>query len=59
MPDRDPNILTSGLSLSFSKDGATVEVKIYRLEHDPKWSLGSRLVQSQKAMAAASATADW
>ena len=39
MPNRDPNIITSGLSQSFAKDGVTVEVKIYRLEHDPKWSL--------------------
>ena len=39
MADRDPNIITSGLSRTISKDGSTVEVLIYRLEHDPMWAL--------------------
>mgnify|MGYP006194117395 CR=1 FL=1 len=39
MKDRDPNIIVSGHSQTFNKDGVTVEVHIYRLEHDPKWAL--------------------
>lgn len=39
MQDRDPNIVTSGLSRTVSRDGISVEVMIYRLEHDPKWAL--------------------
>ena len=39
MPDRDPNIVTSGLSRTVTVDGVTVVVKIYRLEHDPQWVL--------------------
>ena len=39
MADRDPNIITSGLSCTISKDGSKVEVLIYRLEHDPMWAL--------------------
>ena len=39
MSERDPNIITSGLSGHVTEDGITVEVKIYRLEHDPKWAL--------------------
>ena len=39
MPDRDPNIVTSGLSRTVTVDGVTVVVNIYRLEHDPKWAL--------------------
>ena len=39
MADRDPNIVTSGLSRTISKDGSKVEVLIYRLEHDPMWAL--------------------
>ena len=39
MQDRDPNIIHSGLSRTVTREGATVEVLIYRLEHDPKWAL--------------------
>lgn len=39
MQDREPNIVYSGLSRTVTDDGITVEVKIYRLEHDPKWAL--------------------
>ena len=39
MQDRDPNIVQSGLSRTVTVQGATVEVLIYRLEHDPKWAL--------------------
>lgn len=39
MPDRDPNIVSSGLSRTISVDGITVVVNIYRLEHDHQWAL--------------------
>lgn len=39
MQDRDPNIVHSGLSGTVTEDGITVELGIYRLEHDPKWAL--------------------
>ena len=39
MQDRDPNIVESGLSRSITLHGVTVEVRIYRLEYDPQWSL--------------------
>ena len=39
MPDRDPNIVTSSLSRRVTRNGVTVKVEIYRLEHDPAWSL--------------------
>ena len=39
MPDRDPNIVNSGLSRTVEVEGVSVEVMIYRLEHDPKWAL--------------------
>ena len=39
MPDRDPNIVTSGLSRAVTVDGVTVVVNIHRLEHDPQWAL--------------------
>lgn len=39
MQDRDPNIVQSGLSRTVTRDGVSVEVMIYRLEHDPKWAL--------------------
>ena len=39
MSDRDPNIVNSGLSRTVSRDGTSVDVMIYRLEHDPKWAL--------------------
>ena len=37
--DRDPNIVTSGLSRTVTQQGVQVEVLIYRLEHDPMWAL--------------------
>ena len=39
MKERIPNIVHSGLSGIVSKDDITVEVFIYRLENEPKWSL--------------------
>jgi hypothetical protein len=39
MIDRDPNIVISGLSGDFTKDGVTVEVHIVRLEHEKEWTL--------------------
>lgn len=39
MSDRDPNLLYSGLGRMLTIDGVTVDVKIYRLEHDPQWAL--------------------
>lgn len=39
MSDRDPNIITSGLSGSVTEDGITVDVKIYRLEDQHGWAL--------------------
>lgn len=39
MQDRDPNIVQSSLSRTVSRNGVSVEVMIYRLEHDPKWGL--------------------
>jgi hypothetical protein len=37
--DRSTNIVQSRLNRTVSLHGVTVEVKIYRLEHDPQWSL--------------------
>lgn len=37
--DRDPNIVISGLSGDFTKDGVTVDVHILRLEHEKSWTL--------------------
>nr|WP_202386381.1 hypothetical protein [Allopontixanthobacter confluentis] len=37
--DRDPNIVTSSLSRSVTSNDITVDVRIYRLEHDTHWSL--------------------
>ncbi len=37
--DRDPSIVTSGLSRSVASDGINVDVRIYRLERDSQWSL--------------------
>jgi len=37
--ERDPNIVTSGLSGAVTRDGITVDVQIYRLEDRPGWSL--------------------
>lgn len=39
MSDRDPNIVKSGLSRKVTQNGITVSVEIYRLEHEPGWSL--------------------
>lgn len=39
MAERDPNIITSGLSRRVSRDGVTVDVAIYRLETEAEWSL--------------------
>ena len=39
MSERDPNLVTSGLSRTFAKDGVTVEVHIVKLEHEMTWSL--------------------
>ena len=39
MKERIPNLVSSGLSGIASKDDITVEVFIYRLENEPKWSL--------------------
>ena len=39
MKDRAPNLVTSGLSRSLTRDGVSVEIGIYRLESEPGWSL--------------------
>lgn len=39
MSERDPNIVTSGLSRTVQRDGITVDVNIYRLEEKPGWAL--------------------
>ena len=39
MPDRQPNIITSGLSRTITVEGVTVVVNICRLEHDAQWVL--------------------
>ncbi|MGE8136454.1 hypothetical protein ACQKO5_22940 [Novosphingobium subterraneum] len=39
MPDRDPNIVNSALSRQVTDKGITVDVQIYRLEHEPGWTL--------------------
>ena len=39
MEEREPNLVTSGLSRHVTRDGITVEVCIYRLEDEPGWSL--------------------
>ena len=39
MTEREPNLLISSLSGPVTRDDVTVEVDIYRLEHDPTWSL--------------------
>ena len=39
MPNRHPNIITSGLSRTVTVDGVTVVVNIYRLEDDAQWAL--------------------
>ncbi len=37
--ERIPNIVTSGLSRHVNKDGITVELCIYRLEEESRWTL--------------------
>ena len=37
--ERDPNIVTSGLSGTVTEQGITVEVHIIRLEDEPDWTL--------------------
>jgi hypothetical protein len=39
MEDRDPNIVTSGLSRHVAEDGVRIKVLISKLEHDREWSL--------------------
>jgi hypothetical protein len=39
MIEREPNIVSSGLSRAITRDGVTVEVAIVRLEHEKLWSL--------------------
>ena len=39
MQEREPNIVTSGLSRSITRDGASISLEIYRLESEPEWSL--------------------
>lgn len=35
----DPNIVDSGLSQRTTVEGIEFKIEIYRLEHEPKWSL--------------------
>ena len=35
----DPNLIDSGLSQRTTVEGHEFKIKIYRLEHEPKWSL--------------------
>lgn len=39
MSERDPNLVTSSLSGSQSKDGISVEVNIFRLDQEDLWTL--------------------
>nr|AGU11719.1 hypothetical protein [uncultured organism] len=39
MSDPDPDIIYSDLCRTVTLDGITVELKIYRVEHDPRWAL--------------------
>ncbi len=39
MASRDPNIVHSGLSGPITEQGITVDIRIYRLEEQPGWSL--------------------
>ena len=39
MEEREPNLVTSGLSRHVTRDGITVQLCIYRLETNPEWSL--------------------
>ena len=35
----DPNLIDSGLSQRITVEGHKLQIEIYRLEHEPKWSL--------------------
>jgi hypothetical protein len=37
--DDEHKIITSPLSRKFTRDGITIQILIYRLEHDPAWQL--------------------
>ena len=37
--EREPNLITSGLSREIVIDGHTLRVEIYRIDTDPKWAL--------------------
>ena len=39
MTEREPNLVTSSLSGPVTRDDVTVEVVIYRLEHETTWTL--------------------
>ena len=39
MEEREPNLVTSGLSQHVTRDGITVELCIYRLETKTEWVL--------------------
>jgi hypothetical protein len=39
MQDREPNIVTSGLSRPITRDGVSITLEIYRLESEPDWTL--------------------
>lgn len=39
MREREPNLITSGLSGHITEAGVSVELCIYRLEDSPEWSL--------------------
>jgi hypothetical protein len=39
VPDRDPTIIYSDLCRIVTLDDITVDVQIYRLQHDPRWAL--------------------
>jgi hypothetical protein len=39
MEEREPNLVTSGLSRYVTQDDITVELCIYRLETKPEWTL--------------------
>lgn len=39
MNDRDPNLVISSHSGKMTQDGVTVEVSIFRLEHEKDWTL--------------------
>jgi hypothetical protein len=35
----DPNLIDSGLSQRATVEGHELQIEIYRLEHEPRWSL--------------------